>query len=189
MVCCDGGYKNTHICVSYSLGYLKYLNKYALTTNVPKCVKYVNKFACQNYLHNIVVLCISISGRCEQICRAKLSYTNSSDMQMYWHITYVETFVVNAYLLKYFIAIFKNRFETLKLVITWCDAFDNFLTDPYNIWDVDVQIWMLDNKIHLMILSGLPICTCLMWSASRRGSLHLIKTFFFGECNYYWKLQ
>ena len=29
-----GGYKNTHICVSYSLGYLKHLNKYALTTNV-----------------------------------------------------------------------------------------------------------------------------------------------------------
>jgi hypothetical protein len=46
-----GGYKNTYICVSYSLGYLKYLNKYALTTNVSKCVKYVNTFACQNYLH------------------------------------------------------------------------------------------------------------------------------------------
>ena len=108
------------------------------------------------------MLCISISGRWEQICR---TYTNSSDMQMYWHITYVETFVVNAYLLKYFIAIFKNRFETLKLVIMWCDAFDNFLTDQYNyilIWDVDVRIWMLDNKIHLMTSSNLPICTCLV---------------------------
>ena len=61
--------------------------------------------------------------------------------------------MVNAYLLKYFIAISKNRFETLKLVITWCDAFDNFLTDPYNIWDVDVQIWMLDNKIHTYVLA------------------------------------
>ena len=110
-------------------------------------------------------LSVSISGRWEQICRAKLSYTNSSDMQMYWHITYAETFVVNAYLLKYFIAIFKNRFETLKLVITWCDAFDNFLTDQYNhilIWDIDVWIWMLDNKIHLMTSSNLPICICLM---------------------------
>ena len=72
-----------HTCVSYSLGYLKYLNKYALTTNVSECVKYVNKFACQNDLHNIVVLCISVFDRWEQICRAKLSYTNSSDTQMY----------------------------------------------------------------------------------------------------------
>src|ERR1700734_493649 len=49
--------------VSYSLGYLKYLNKYALTTNIFAYVKYVNTFVCQNYLHKIVVLCISISGR------------------------------------------------------------------------------------------------------------------------------
>src|SRR5882762_5663505 len=71
-------------------------------------------------------------------------------------------FVVNAYLLKYFIAIFK---KTLKLVITWCDTFDNFLTDQYNhilIWDIDVRIWTLDNKILSMTSSNLPICTCLM---------------------------
>jgi len=50
------------------------------------------------------------------------------------------------------------QFETLKLVITWCDAFDNFLTDQYNhilIWDVDVQIWTLDNKILSMTSSNL----------------------------------
>ena len=42
--------KNTHICISYSLVYLKYLNKCVLTTNVSAYVKYVNTFACQNYL-------------------------------------------------------------------------------------------------------------------------------------------
>jgi len=44
---------------SYPLAYLKYLNKYALTTNVSAYVKYVNTFACQNYLCKIVALCIS----------------------------------------------------------------------------------------------------------------------------------
>ena len=39
-----GGYK-IHICISYSLAYLKHLNKYALTTNVSAYVKYVNTFA------------------------------------------------------------------------------------------------------------------------------------------------
>ena len=72
--------------VSYSLGYLKYLNKYALTTNIFAYVKYVNTFVCQNYLHKIVVLCISISSRWKWICRTKLSYKNSSDMQMYSHM-------------------------------------------------------------------------------------------------------
>ena len=71
-----------HICISYPLAYLKYLNKYALTANVSTFVKYVNTFVCQNYSRKIVVLCISISGRWSRICRAKLSYINSSDMQM-----------------------------------------------------------------------------------------------------------
>jgi hypothetical protein len=84
-------------------------------------------------------------------------------MQMYWH-AYVETFAANAYLLKYFIVIFKNNdthwkreFEMPKLVIMWCDAFDNFLTDQYDhilIWDVDVQIWTLGNKILSMTSSN-----------------------------------
>lgn len=60
-----------------------YLNKYTLPTNVSAYVKYVNAFACQNYLCKIVVLCISVSGRWTRICRAQLSYVNSSDMQMY----------------------------------------------------------------------------------------------------------
>ena len=67
---CPGAYKNTHICVSYSLEYLKYLNKYALTTNISECVIHLRK-----------------------------------------------TFAFNAYLLKYFIAIFKTmtlRFETAQ---------------------------------------------------------------------------
>ena len=46
-------------------------------------------FACQNYLCKIVVLCISISGRWEQICGEELSYVNSSDMQMYWHMLHM----------------------------------------------------------------------------------------------------
>ena len=46
----------THICISYPLAYLKYLNKYSLTTDA----KYDNT-----------------------ICMSKLSYVNSSDMQMY----------------------------------------------------------------------------------------------------------
>ena len=78
-------YSNTyvHICISYPLAYLKYLNKYALTTNVSMYVKYVNTFPCQNYLHKIVVLHIAVSGRQSRICRAKLSYVNSPDTQMY----------------------------------------------------------------------------------------------------------
>jgi hypothetical protein len=51
-----------HICISYPLEYLKYLNKYPLTTNVSTYVKYVNTFACQNYLRKIVVLHISESA-------------------------------------------------------------------------------------------------------------------------------
>jgi len=43
--------------VSYSLAYLKYLNKYALTTKVST---YVNTFVCQNYLCKIVLLCIFV---------------------------------------------------------------------------------------------------------------------------------
>jgi len=45
---------------SYSLAYLKYLNKYVLTTNVSAYVKYDNTFACQNYLRKIIVLRISV---------------------------------------------------------------------------------------------------------------------------------
>jgi len=48
---------NTYICISYSLAYLKYLNKYALTANVSAYVKYVNTFACRNYLRKIVPAC------------------------------------------------------------------------------------------------------------------------------------
>jgi sterol desaturase/sphingolipid hydroxylase (fatty acid hydroxylase superfamily) len=46
-----------------SFSIFKILNKYALTTNISAYVKYANTFACQNYLHKIVVLCISVSGR------------------------------------------------------------------------------------------------------------------------------
>ena len=84
-----GGY-TIHICISYSLAYLKCLNKYALTTNVSTYVKYVNTFACQNYLHKIVWLCIFIPACQKQICRAQLSYINRSDTQMYWHISHMQ---------------------------------------------------------------------------------------------------
>jgi len=78
------GYKiHTYVCISYSLAYLKYLNKCVLTKNVSAYVKYVNTFACWNYLCKIVVFYISISGRQKQICGAKLPYVNSSDIQMY----------------------------------------------------------------------------------------------------------
>ena len=60
--------------------------KYSLTANVSTNVKYVNTFACQTYLHKIVVLCISDSTCQKWIGRAQLSYVNSSDTQMYWHI-------------------------------------------------------------------------------------------------------
>ena len=74
-----------------------------MTANVSTNVKYVNTFACQNYLCKIVVLRISDSARQKRICRAQLSYVNSSDTQnVLTYFTYVETFVVNAYLFKYF---------------------------------------------------------------------------------------
>ena len=79
-----GGYK-MHTYVSYSL----YLKKYLLTANVSAYVEYVNTFVCQNYACKIVVLHISIHGRQKRICRAKLSYVNSSDMQMYWYILHM----------------------------------------------------------------------------------------------------
>jgi hypothetical protein len=49
-------------CISYSSAYLKYLNKYVLTANLSAYVKYVNTFACQIYLHKIVLLCIFVSA-------------------------------------------------------------------------------------------------------------------------------
>ena len=75
----DIKYTHTH----YSLAYFKYLNKYALATNVSAYVEYVNTFACQNYLHKIDLLCIFIPTCQKWICPAQLSYINSSDMQMY----------------------------------------------------------------------------------------------------------
>ena len=69
-----------------------------MTANVSTYVKYVNTFVCQNYLHKIVVLCISISGRQERICGAKLSYVNSSDTNVLTYFTNAGIFAVNAYL-------------------------------------------------------------------------------------------
>jgi hypothetical protein len=85
-----GGYKmHTYVSISYSSAYLKYLNKYVLTANLSAYVKYVNTFACQNYLHKIVLLCIFMSACHKRICGAQLSYVNSSDIQMYWHILHM----------------------------------------------------------------------------------------------------
>ena len=92
---------NWNCSISYPLAYLKYLNKYALTTNGSTYVKYVNTFACQNYLHKIVVLHISVSGRQSRICRAKLSYVNSSDTQMDWHILQLEKHLWSMNIFKY----------------------------------------------------------------------------------------
>jgi hypothetical protein len=75
----NGGYNMYQL--SFSI--FKISNKYALATNVSAYVKYVNTFACQNYLCKTVVLCISISGRWTQICGAQLSYVNCSDTQMF----------------------------------------------------------------------------------------------------------
>jgi hypothetical protein len=50
-----------------------------LTANISAYVKYVNTFACQNYLRKIVVLCISESACQKRICGAQLSHVNSSD--------------------------------------------------------------------------------------------------------------
>jgi hypothetical protein len=80
------GLSKIMICISYSLAYLKYLNKYVLAADVSACVKYADAFMCQNYFRKIDVLRISVSG---QRNRAKLSYINSSDTQMYWHILHM----------------------------------------------------------------------------------------------------
>ena len=56
-----------------------------MTANVSAHVKYVNSYACQNYLRKIAVLCISDSTCQTQICGAQLSY----DMHMYWHILHM----------------------------------------------------------------------------------------------------
>ena len=47
-----------------------------MLTNVSAYVKFVNTFACQNYLRKIVVLCISDTARQKRICGAQLSYVN-----------------------------------------------------------------------------------------------------------------
>ena len=76
------------LCLRCELSFtiFKYLNKYALTTNVSAYVKYANTFACQNYLCKIVMLCISDSACQKQICGAQPSYINSSDMQMHIYL-------------------------------------------------------------------------------------------------------
>ena len=68
--CMHSGY-NVYICISYSLAYLKYL------------FKYVNTYACQNYLHKIVVIRIFVSGWRSWICRAQLSSINSFDIDIF----------------------------------------------------------------------------------------------------------
>ena len=65
------GYK-IHTYVSYSLAYLKYLNKYALTTNVSA---YVNTFVCQNYLCKIVLLCIFVPACQKWKCQLFVTVT------------------------------------------------------------------------------------------------------------------
>ena len=65
------------------------MHTYVLTANVSTYVKYVYTFVCQNYLHKIVLLCIFVSACHKQICRAQLSYVNSSDTQMYRHILHM----------------------------------------------------------------------------------------------------
>ena len=65
------------------------IHTYVLTANVSTYVTYVNTFVCQKYLHKIVALRVSISGRQKQICRAKISCLNSSDTQMYWHMLHM----------------------------------------------------------------------------------------------------
>jgi vesicle coat complex subunit len=84
------GYKMHTYVLAILPAYLKYLNEYVLTTNVSAYVKYVNTFACQNYFHKIVLLCIFMSTCHKQICRAQVSYVNSFDTQMYWHILHMQ---------------------------------------------------------------------------------------------------
>ena len=42
-----------------------------LTANLSVYVRYVNTFACQNYLHKIVLLCIFVSACHKRICGAQ----------------------------------------------------------------------------------------------------------------------
>jgi hypothetical protein len=60
--------ENVHICISYALAYLKYLNKYSFTAYVTANVKYVNPFVCMTYLHKIVVFRILDSAHRKRIC-------------------------------------------------------------------------------------------------------------------------
>ena len=53
-------------------------------------VKYVSTFICQNNSCKIVVHCVSVSGKQSWVCKVQLSYGNSSDIQMYWHIWHMQ---------------------------------------------------------------------------------------------------
>jgi hypothetical protein len=90
-----------HICISYLLAHLKYLNKYVLTAHVSSYVKYVNTFVCQKYLCKIVVphICVHLPGMDMQ---SHLSYINMSHTNVLTYFTHVETFAVDMYLFKYF---------------------------------------------------------------------------------------
>ena len=94
------------ICTHYPLAYLKYLNKYVLTADVSACVKYANTFVCQNYLCKIVLL--GSAGQ-KRICGAHLSYVNSSDTQMYWHILHMRKHLQSIHIYFNILNMLKNR--------------------------------------------------------------------------------
>ena len=73
-----------------------------VTTYVNANVKYVNTFACLNYLRKICVFRISVSGRRKRICGAHILRKYAAHANVLTYFTFELTYVVTTYLFKYF---------------------------------------------------------------------------------------
>ena len=71
---------------------------------------------------------ISIYGRWIQICRAKLSYINSSDMQMYWHILHMWKHLRSTHIYLNILNMLKNSSYICVCILYPPSAIPNSLT-------------------------------------------------------------
>ena len=131
-----------------------------LTANLSTYVKYVNTFACQNYLHKIVLLCIFMSACHKQICGAQLSYVNSSDTQMYWHILHMCAFYIHCGLLLDLSK--KIHAAQLNPDMLVGKYIPNLVAKKFNVSQEYVQLIYDQTSSHLDIQSyyGIPLHFC-----------------------------
>jgi hypothetical protein len=102
-------------------------------------------------------------------------------------LRYAETFVVNAYLLKYFIVIFKNNNTCQKREFEMLKASHHMVRCIWQFFDWSMQTYPhlgcrcpLGNEILSVTSSNLPICICLVVGISvGLASHHELQNFLF----------